>query len=152
MNPGTPAGTQLDCAVKALFLPERTSSISFFISSFAHGIRFGFERSAMRKVGCASTPLGTKGWSGSLTTGPGWRPGSASKYGPPPFSPTQPARFDEKSGGGAFSCATVDGAAPMRAARMLPARTFVLHVIKDIVAPPSETHAFNTSTPFNKRL
>src|SRR5258708_40200780 len=134
MNIGTPPGTQLDWAVNALFFPARISSISFFMNSFAHGIRFGLVRSAMRNVGCRPTPLGTKGWSGSLTTGPGCRPGSASKYGPPPLSPTQPVRFDEKSGVGAFCCAKVDavGATPIRAKRMLPKRKRLFRVNEDI--------------------
>src|SRR5882672_2908811 len=139
MNIGTPPGTQLDCAVNALFFPARISSISFFMNSFAHDIRFGLVRSAMRKVGCRPTPLGTKGWSGSLTTGPGWRPGSASKYGPPPLSPTQPVSFDEKSGVAAFCCAIVDaiGVMPMRAANRLPVRPpFFLEMTQDIVVPP----------------
>src|SRR5258705_5502581 len=119
MKKGTPAGTQLDWAVKALFFPAITSSMSFFMRSFTQGIRFGFERSAMRKLGCAPAPLATKGWAGSLTMG-GRRPGTDSYDGPPPLSPTQPVKFDEKSGGAGFCCATVDamGAAPTRPKRM----------------------------------
>src|SRR5258706_8091344 len=148
MNIGTPPGTQLDWAVKALFFPARISSMSFFMSSFAHGIRFGLVRSAIRNVGCSLVPLGTKGCAGSLTTGPGCRPGSASKYGPAPLSPTQPARFDEKSGTAALCCATVGavGIAPVRAARTLPRRTLFRQVTKGIVVPPLaimlSAHAF----------
>ena len=94
-----------------------------------------------------STPLGTKGCAGSLTTG-GRRPGTGSKNGPPPLRPTHPARFDEKSGGGAFCCAAAGaiGAAPMRPLRMLPARTLALQVNQDIScsslkASPSRTEA-----------
>src|SRR5436190_11798166 len=98
MNIGTPPGTQLDCDVKAIF-PASTSSISFFITCLTQGIRFGLLRSAMRNVGCLSVPLGIKGCAGSLITGPGSTPGTASKKGPAPSSPTQPAKFEEKSGG-----------------------------------------------------
>src|SRR6202023_2085777 len=124
-----PPGTQLDCAVNALFLPERISSISFFIDSFAQGIRFGLVRSAMRKVGCRPTPFGTKGLAGSLTTGPGCRPGSASKYGPPALGATQPARLDENSGAACLPSAKANGtgAAPMTA-KILAARNFLLHL------------------------
>src|SRR5882757_8814028 len=133
MKKGTPAGTQLDCAVKALFFPASIWSMSCFMRSFTHGIRFGLERSAIRKLGCAPAPLATKGCAGSLIAG-GRRPGTGSKNGPPPLSPTQPVKFDEKSGGGAF-CATGDEiGAPRRATRRPPART--LHVNADIVAPP----------------
>src|ERR1700686_4884715 len=138
MKKGTPAGTQLDCGVKALFLPASTSSISFFMCSFTHGFRFGLDRSAIRKVGGLLVPLGTKGCAGSLTTG-GRRPGTGSKNGPPPLKPTHPVRFDEKSGAGAFCCATAGaiGAAPIRPVRTLPARTLALQVNEDILAPPS---------------
>src|SRR5258708_18331553 len=137
MKKGTPAGTQLDCAVRALFFPARRWSMSCFIRSFTQGIRFGLERSAIRKVGCLLGPLGTKGCAGSETTG-ARRPGTDSYDGPPPFSPTQPAKFDEKSGGAAFCWAAVDamGAVPMRQARMMPASTLSLLVNQDIVAPP----------------
>src|SRR5258706_14347820 len=69
MKKGTPAGTQLDCGVKALFFPASTSSMSFFMCSFTQGFKFGLERSAIRKVGCLATPLGVNGYAGSLTTG-----------------------------------------------------------------------------------
>jgi hypothetical protein len=70
-----------------------------------------------------------------LVTGGTW-PGTAEKPGPPPFSPTQPTWFDEKSGGAAFCCAIAGAvvAAPMRPARMLPANTLALKVDEDIVA------------------
>src|SRR5258706_2500317 len=137
MKKGTPAGTQLDCAVKALFLPASISSMSFFMESFTQGIRFGLERSAIRNVGCLLGPLGTKGCAGSLTTG-GRRPGTGSMNGPPPFSPTQPAKFDEKSGGATFCWATVGamGAVPMRQARIPPARILSFQVNKDIAPLP----------------
>src|SRR5258706_11309570 len=137
MKKGTPAGTQLDCAVKALFLPASISSMSFFMESFTQGIRFGLERSAIRNVGCLLGPLGTKGCAGSLTTG-GRRPGTGSMNGPPPFSPTQPAKFDEKSGGAAFCWATVGaiGVVPIRPTRTMPASTLSLQVNEDIVASP----------------
>src|SRR5690242_13574942 len=47
---------------KAGFLPARISSVSFLMRSFTHGLRFGFDRSGMRKVGWVPTParLGTK--------------------------------------------------------------------------------------------
>ena len=47
MKPGTPAGMQLERAVKAIF-PASTSSLSFFIRSFTQGFRFGLLRSAIR--------------------------------------------------------------------------------------------------------
>src|SRR5437899_10854855 len=105
MKKGTPAGQQLDCALKAGYLTTSTSSVSFFMRSFTHGFRFGFDRSGMRKVGCVPRPaaLGTKGCAGSLVTG-GTRPGTDSKNGPVPLSPTHPARLDEKSGGATACC------------------------------------------------
>src|SRR5215468_11324004 len=71
MNKGTPAGQQLDWAVKAGFFPARISSVSFLMRSFTQGLRLGFDRSGMRKVGWVPTParLGTKGCAGSLVTG-----------------------------------------------------------------------------------
>src|SRR5947208_182661 len=101
MKKGTPAGQQLDCAVKAGRFPARISSVSFCMRSFTQGFKFGLVRSGIRKVGCVPrpAPFGTKGYFGSLTTGPGERPGAGSKNGPPPLKPTHPARFDEKSGG-----------------------------------------------------
>src|ERR1700681_1053759 len=101
MKKGTPAGTQLDCGVKALFFPASTSSISFFMRSFTHGFRFGLERSAIRKVGALAPRWGTKGAPGRLARG-ARGPGTVSKTGPPPLRPTQPVKFDEKSGGAAF--------------------------------------------------
>src|SRR5262249_24189191 len=97
MNKGTPAGQQLDWAVKAGFFHARTSSVSFLMRSFTEGLRFGFDRSGMRKVGWVPTParLGTKGCAGSLVTG-GTRPDTGSKNGPVPLNPTQPARLAEK--------------------------------------------------------
>src|ERR1700682_5921875 len=119
MNRGTPAGTQLELGVKAIF-PASTSSMSFFMRSFAQGFKFGLERSAIRKLGCALVPLGTKGCAGSLTIG-GRLPGTGSKNGPAPFSPTQPAEFEEKSGGVALGWAAADtiAAVPTTAKRML---------------------------------
>src|SRR5207302_978493 len=78
-----------------------------FMRSFTQGTRFGLDRSAMRKLGCLPAPLGTKGCAGSSTTG-ARRPGTGSMKGPPPLSPTPPAKFDETSGGAPF-CATADG-------------------------------------------
>src|ERR1700738_1532095 len=104
MKPATPAGRQLERAVKAT-LPASTSSLSFFIRSFTHGFRFGLLRSAIRKVGWALVPLGTKGCAGSLGRG-GKRPGTGAKLGPPPPTPTHPTWFEEKSGGAALCCAT----------------------------------------------
>src|SRR5215471_8053855 len=135
MKRGTPAGQQLDCAVKAGFLPARISSVSFLMRSFTHGLRFGFDRSGMRKVGWVPTParLGTKGCAGSLVTG-GTRPGTGSKNGPVPLNPTQPARLAEKSGGADVCCigccaaADATSAAPMRLARA--------HSLEDMIAPP----------------
>src|SRR5215813_4459900 len=136
MKKGTPAGQQLDCAVKAGLFPARISSVSFLMRSFTHGFRFGFDKSGMRKVGCVPkpAPLGTKGWAGSLVTG-GTRPGTDSKNGPPPLNPTHPARLDEKSGGAADCCAAADAtsATAMRPARLRLAKAHSLH---DIVAPP----------------
>src|SRR5713101_8399413 len=116
MKPGTPAGRQLERAVKAI-LPASTSSLSFFIRSFTHGFRFGLLRSAIRKVGWAPVPLGTNGCAGSLVTG-GRRPGTGRKPGPPPPIPTHPNWFEEKSGGVAFCCAEAGavGAAQARPA------------------------------------
>src|SRR5258708_1636947 len=118
MKKGTPAGTQLDCGVKALFLPASTSSMSFFMCSFTHGFRFGLERSAIRKVGGLLVPLGRKGGAGSLRTG-GGRRGGGWKNGPPPLKPTHPARFDEKSGMEAALCATLP-AGPTSCATAFP--------------------------------
>src|ERR1700680_2565242 len=143
MKNGTPDGTQLDCAVNALFLPARISSMSFFMRSFTQGFRFGLERSAMRKLGWP-WPLATKGCAGSLTMG-GRRPGTNSKNGPPPFIPTQPSKLDEKSGG-VLCCATVDeaGTAMMRIASMLRARNFFLPVNEAIITPPQFWRDYST--------
>src|SRR6476646_9787155 len=136
MNRGTPAGTQLELGVKAIF-PASTSSMSFFMRSLTQGFRFGLERSAIRKLGCALVPLGTKGCAGSLTMGGSW-PGTGSKNGPAPFSPTQPAPFDEKSGGADFGCAMDDaiGDAATAAKSALPARTLAFQTNEDMVVPP----------------
>ena len=91
MNIGTPAIWQLEWGVKPVFLPLITSSFSFFMCSLTQGIRFGLVRSAIRKVGCLPTPLGTKGCAGSVVTDPGVTPGTGSKNGPPPFIPAHPA-------------------------------------------------------------
>src|ERR1700730_12116528 len=137
MKPGTPAGMQLEPAVNAT-LPASTSSLSFFMRSFTHGFRFGLPRSAIRYAGWPPTPLGTKGCAGSWVTG-GGRPGTGSKKGPPPLSPTHPALSDEKSGGAAFCCATACaiGGAATTPTRMLPASSFSLKVNEDIVASPT---------------
>src|SRR5207244_4862112 len=136
MKKGTPAGQQLDCAVKAGFFPARISSVSFFMRSFTQGLRFGFDRSGMRKVGWVPRPaaLGTKGCAGSLVTG-GTRPGTDSKNGPVPLNPTQPARLDEKSGGAAVCCAAAD---VTRVTAMRPAEPPVAsaHSLQDMIAPP----------------
>ena len=50
-KPGTPAALHEERAVKAN-LPASTSSLSFFITSFAHCFRFGLPMSLMRWVGC----------------------------------------------------------------------------------------------------
>src|SRR6266566_4212691 len=134
MKPGTPRGMQLEPAVNAT-LPASTSSFSFFMCSLTQDLRFGLVRSAIRYVGCFPTPFGTNGWAGSWVTGPGSTPGINSKNGPPPLSPTQPALFDEKSGGEALSWAAA-GAADAPAAiptRMLPARTFALKMKENIL-------------------
>src|SRR3954466_11247396 len=132
MNIGTPPGTQLDCGVKAIF-PARTSSMSFFITCLTQGIRFGLLRSATRNVGCLLVPLGTKGCAGSLTTGPGSTPGTASKNGPAPSRPNHPARFEEKSGGAVLcgAAAVAVSTIPMRATTTTPASNFRVHA--DIV-------------------
>src|SRR5262249_43803401 len=139
MKNGTPAGQQLDCAVKAGFVPARISSVSFFMRSFTHGFRFGFDRSGIRKVGWVPKPaaLGTKGCAGSLVTG-GPRPGRESKNGPVPLNPTQPARLDEKSGGAAVCCAAADATSvtATRLARLLLARA---HSLQDILLLPFES-------------
>jgi len=92
-------------------------------------------RSAIRYVGCFPTPFGTNGWAGSWVTGPGSTPGIDSKNGPPPLSPTQPALFDEKSGGEALSWAAAGAADAPDAipTRMLPARTFALKEKENIL-------------------
>src|SRR4029453_5159127 len=140
MKPGTPSGIQLDPAVKPI-LPPSTSSLPFFMCSFTQGFRFGLLRSEIRNVGCPPTPLGTKGYFGSCTTGPGVRPGTDSKNGPLPLSPTQPALLAEKSGGAAFVCAitcalgtAVKTPANMAAQppKMLPAMSFPFSVNEDI--------------------
>src|SRR4029453_6268947 len=147
MKKGTPAGQQLDCAVKAGFFPARISSVSFFMRSFTQGFRFGFDRSGMRKVGCVPNPaaLGTKGCAGSLVTG-GTRPGTGSKNGPVLLNPTHPARLDEKSGGVPVCCAAAGAtsAAPMRLARLVLARA---HSLQDMIAPPFREFAHARDAP-----
>src|SRR5262249_45513163 len=88
-------------------------------------------------VGCPPTPFGTKGYLGSCVRGPGRRPGTGSKKGPFPLSPTHPTLFDEKSGEAAVCCATawVMGAA-MTASRTLPASKFSLATNEDMLASP----------------
>src|SRR5438477_4521731 len=138
MKPGTPSGTQLEPAVKPI-LPASTSSLPFFICSFTQGFRFGWLRSEIRNVGCPPAPFGTKGYFGSCVTGAGCRPGTASKKGPLPLSPTHPTLLDGKSGGAAFCCASgcAIGVAAMSPTRMLPASSLSLAVNEDIVASPS---------------
>src|SRR5215472_11536179 len=133
-KPGTPAGMQLELGVKAI-LPAMTSSLSFFMISFTHGLRFGLVRSAIRKVGCRPCPLGTKGYFGSLVTG-GTCPGTGRKS-PTPIHPTE--RSEEKLGGGiVFCCATAGMVpAPISPATMLPASAYSPKVNRDIVVPPS---------------
>jgi hypothetical protein len=58
MKPGTPAGRQLDRAVKPI-PPESTFSFSRFMTSLAHGFRLGLLRSATRNVGWPPALLGT---------------------------------------------------------------------------------------------
>src|SRR6267143_1419332 len=87
MKKGTPAGTQLDCGVKALFFPASTSSMSFFMCSFTQGFKFGLERSAIRKVGCLATPLGVNGYAGSLKS-----PAVLASAVPPPEQSIPPTR------------------------------------------------------------
>src|SRR5215475_13765520 len=131
MKPGTPPGMQLEFHVNAT-LPANTSSLPFFIASFTQGFRFGFVRSAMRKVGCLPTPLGTKGCAGSWVTGPGTRPGTGSKKGPPPLSPTHP--YVEKSGAAGFCCARASAirATAINPAKMLAANTCCLELNEDM--------------------
>src|SRR5437016_1370696 len=138
MKPGTPSGTQLEPAVNAT-LPASTSSLPFFMCSFTHGFRFGLLRSAIRKVGCLPTPLGTKGYLASWVRGPGERSGTGSKKGPLPLRPTHPTLLDEKSGGIAFCCATACtiGAAAMTPTNTPPASSVCLKVNEDIVASPT---------------
>src|SRR5215831_9458863 len=133
MNPGTPSGMQLDPAVKPI-LPANTSSLPFFMCSLTQGLRLGWLRSAIRKVGWPPTPLGTKGYFGSWVTGPGSRPGTASKNGPLPLSPTHPALFEEKSGGAAFCCATsfALGAGAITPTKMLSASKVPLKLVEYI--------------------
>src|SRR6516164_11826471 len=134
MKPGTPAGRQLERAVKAI-LPARTSSLSFFIRSFTHGFRFGLLRSAIRNVGWPPAPFGTKGCAGSLVTG-GSRPATGAKLGPPPPTPTHPTWLEEKSGGAAFCCATAGAlAAHARPARM-PAAMNRSPGVSEVMLPP----------------
>src|ERR1700681_3183636 len=132
MKPGTPDGMQLWLGVKAT-LPAITSSLSFFMISFAHGFRFGLVRSAIRYVGCRPCPLGTKGYFGSLVSG-GTRPGTGRKS-PTPIHPTVGSQ--EKTGGGVFCCATAGRVhSPMRPATMPPARAHSPTVNTVIVVPP----------------
>src|SRR6516162_10301164 len=57
-KPGTPAAMQDEREVKAN-LPFSTSSLSFFMMSLAHCLRFGLLMSLMRWVGCfPGVPLG----------------------------------------------------------------------------------------------
>jgi hypothetical protein len=74
-----------------------------------------------------------KGWAGSLLTG-GTRPGTGSKPGPPPFTPTHPTWFDEKSGGAVFCCAEAGAlAATTSEAKAPPAKNLALNLSADIV-------------------
>src|SRR5262245_45117131 len=148
MKPGTPNGMQLDPAVKPI-LPASTSSLPFFMCSLTQGFRFGLLRSLIRKVGWPPTPLGTKGYFGSCVTGPGSRPGTDSKNGPLPFSPTHPTFPDEKSGGAVFGCATTCaiGAAAITPTEMLPASNIL---IADIVfSPPAVPSCANVTDQSN---
>src|SRR5215475_2566355 len=144
MKPGTPNGMQLDPAVKPI-LPASTSSLPFFMCSLTQGFRFGLLRSLIRKVGWPPTPLGTKGYFGSCVTGPGSRPGTDSKNGPLPFSPTHPTLPDEKSGGAVFGCATTCaiGTAAITPTNMLPASN--ISFIADIVFSPQQCRPSRTS-------
>src|SRR4029077_15518316 len=83
----------------------------------------------IRKLGCPA-PFATKGCAGSLRMGWGMgEPGTGSKKGPPPFSPTHPAKFEEKSG--TCCCAGAIDVDAMRQERMLPKKTF--RVEKNII-------------------
>src|SRR5215831_1512598 len=95
--------------------------------SFAHCLRLDVERSATRNVGCAPRPFGTKGYRGSVLSGPG-TPGTA--FSSPPFPCCQPTSFDEKSGGDAAGCAAP---AASVAAATPPARNPVLNAFLNIV-------------------
>src|SRR5262249_2169691 len=130
MKPGTPAGMQLWLGGNAI-LPASTSSLSFFITSFTHGFRFGFLRSAIRQGGCRPLPLGTNGYFGSLVSG-GTLPGTG-RNSPIPIHPT--VRSQEKAGGVACACASTGTAhAPARAITMLPAS---VDLRNDVMVRPS---------------
>src|SRR5579859_5176040 len=133
MKPGTPAGMQLDRAVKAI-LPASTSAMSLRMCSFTHGLRLGLVRSAIRNVGCPAVPLGTKGCAGSPAIG-GSCPGTAAKFGPPPLRPIQPVWFEEKSG--TLFCCAVAGATAAQASTARMADAMVVRAVNgDIVAAP----------------
>src|SRR5258705_11550924 len=88
---GMPLGRQDERAWNAIF-PRSISSLSFFITSLAHGFRLGLERSPIRHV----APWLMKGCPGSWTTGEG-EPGTGGNVEPPPWiHPPSPA---EKTGG-----------------------------------------------------
>src|SRR5262249_55700888 len=86
---GTPLGKQDERAWNAS-LPCSISSLSFFMTSFTHGFKFGLERSPNRQ-----TP-GPKGWRGSWTTGDA-EPSTGRKVALRLW--TQPASPTQKLGG-----------------------------------------------------
>src|SRR5262245_64936836 len=99
------------------------------MTSFAHCFKLGVERSAMRNVGCAPRPFGTKGWAGSLVSGP-MVPGTA--FNSPPLPCCQAISFDEKSGVEAAGCAGISVASNVAMATP-PARNGVRKVNLGIV-------------------
>src|SRR5262249_46249353 len=123
---GMPAGRQDEPGWKAI-LPASISSVSFFINSLTHGLRFGLLRSPIRQaVPCP----GVKGWRGSWPAGDG-EPGTGWKPGPRGW--TQPPSPPDKSGVGApcppaFSIQASDRT-------MLPMIQSVDTPDRDIVAP-----------------
>jgi hypothetical protein len=61
-------GTQLECQVKATLLAN-TSALSFFMTSFTHGFRFGLLRAAIRNQRGVINGSGPNILSGLLAAG-----------------------------------------------------------------------------------
>src|SRR5215475_11642457 len=117
-KPGTPAALHDDRAVKAN-LPASTSSLSFFITSFAHCFRLELLMSPMRWVGCCPVMRDSSfeiyGWAGSCPTGFG-EPGTG-RSAPMPIPTQAVLAVGEITGGTLCATARVTAAVPARVVR-----------------------------------